>query len=219
MSAEPLKLQLKQEFIKNAGKVLQTLLHIFAASPEEFNAVILLSQDQERMANAELRGITDANFESRKNAFGNRLLNLIDRIRDEDAAAYYLTESRFQKILVICKTPDRKPFMEKLLPASRWKSVRIDTRGIPLTPAETADYELIVFDNSPFDTDQGTHALLRNYLAPEHPYVLYFGATLPFLNDYPEKVYFSNSIFSFHSRLQEMVNYLQGIRAVLGAKS
>lgn len=218
MSAEALKFQLKQEFIKNPGKVLQTLMKVFAANPEEFNAVILLSQDQERITSDEIRGLQDANFGSRKNAFNHRVLQLIDRIRDEDAAAYYLAESRFQKILVVCKIAERRPFMEKLLPASRWKSVQIDTSGVALGPDQTKEYELIIFDNHPYDTEEGAHELLKNYLAPAHPYLLYFGATLPFLNNYPEKVYFANTIFSFHSRLQEMVNYLQGISAMLETK-
>ncbi|WP_148270540.1 hypothetical protein [Haliscomenobacter hydrossis] len=197
---------------------MQTLQQVFAANPDEFNALILLSQDQERILKDEILGLKDASFETRKNALNNRLLSLIDRIREEDASAYVLAESRFQKILVVCKMAERQTFMEKLLPPSRWKSVHIDCSQLPLHPTRTQEYELIIFDNYPFDTDQGQHTLLRHYLAPEHPYLLYFGTQLPFLNDYPEKVYFSNSIFSFHSRLQEMVNYLQNISAVLGTK-
>ena len=218
MSAESLKLSLKRESIKNMGKVLQTLQQVFAVNPDEFNALILLSQDQERISKEELLGLKDASFETRKNALNNRLLSLIDRIREEDASAYVLAESRFQKILVVCKMAERSAFMKKLLPDTRWKCIYIDSKQLPLAPAQTQDYELIIFDNHPFDTDQGQHNLLRHYLAPEHPYLLYFGLQLPFLNDYPEKVYFSNSIFSFHSRLQEMVNYLQNISAVLGTK-
>ena len=218
MSAASLKLTLKQELIKNPGKVLQKLQQVFVANPDEFNAVILLSQDQERIAMEEITGLKDHNFEVRKNGLNKRLLDLIDRIRAEDVSAYILAESRFQKILVICKMPERQVFMKKLLPDTRWKSIHIDSSQLPFNPAQTQEYELIIFDNYPFDTDQGQHELLRHYLAPEHPYLLYFGTQLPFLNDYPEKVYFSNSIFSFHSRLQEMVNYLQNISAVLGTK-
>ena len=51
--------------------------------------------------------------------------------------------------------------------------------------------------------------LLKYYIEETHPYILYFGLTLYTLSDYPDKVYYCNSKFAIHGRIQEMITYLK----------
>lgn len=212
MKSTELKLELKTLLITKPGEVLQKLQKIFKNNNSAFNAVILVSQNYQRILVDELKGIKDAFYNTQMNEINNRLLSLIDLIQEEEACAYSLERAHFQKILAVCKTPDRQIFMEQLFPSSRWKMVSFDVTGNHVPAEKLKTYELLVFDNSPFDTDQGQHTLLKYYLNTPGPCILYFGEYLKLLTEYPEKAYFANSVFSFHTRLQEMINYLQNVK-------
>lgn len=213
MKSNELKMSLKTSLIKNTGEVLQRLQQIFKNNTAAFNAVILLSQNYQQLLTENIMGMKDTSSFTQFNEINNRLLNLIDLIQEEEACAYNLEQAQFQKIIVICKTNLRQPAMQLLFPSSRWKMVTIDASGSPLDLEILKEYELMVFDNTPYDNDNGQHELLKYYLDVPGPCILYYGDYLKLLTEYSEKVYAANSIFSFHSRLQEMISYMQNVKA------
>lgn len=212
MKSQELKISLKTLLIQNTGDVLQRLQQIFKNNASAFNAVILISQNYQQLLTENLKGVKDTSSFTQLNEINNRLLSLIDLIQEDEACSYALEQAQFQKIIVICKNPARLQSMLELFPSSRWKMVAYDASGTQMEVGKLKEYQLLVFDNSPYDDDDGQHSLLKYYLNTPGPCVLYFGEYLKLLTDYPEKAYFANSKFSFHSRLQEMLNFLEQVK-------
>ena len=208
---EEFKIGLKQKAVKTPGEVLKNLLEIFKKNIDEFNTVIVLSQEFEQINNLQLTSTEESTkINIQINSLVFRIVKLIDLITEKEALAYDLTQARFEKVLIICKTKDRETEIRNLLPKSRWKLSEIDSSGTPLSASEVNDYQLIVFDNSPFETKE--EPLLQFYIDNTSPLIFYFGKYLDALSNYPTRIYFSNSIFSFQSRLMEMIDYLNLIR-------
>ncbi|MBE2206564.1 MAG: hypothetical protein IAE84_03210 [Saprospiraceae bacterium] len=202
--------QLKELLIHNTGEVLQQLRRIYAANTNACNQVVMLNQRYERLQTNLNKGIisnADENLEI--NTISAAILKLIDFISPEEEAAYALDNSIFQLILVVCKTPDREQAMRKLLPRQYYKGIEFDISGQPRPEESVNRFELVVFDNSPHGEKDDPHDLLRYYLDHTSPLMLYFGAPLQLLYQYPEKAYFANSPFSIHARIQEMIGYLK----------
>lgn len=209
-----LQRHLKENLIKNAGEVLQKLRAIFALNARAFNDVILLAARLEKYQHETKRGLlikTDENQQFREITDG--VLELIDTISDEEAAAYDLENAVFKRILVVCKSAGRESYMRQLFPAETYKGIEFDISEQP-RPADSANqFDLIVFDNSPHGEKDDPQSLLLYYLTNTEPYLLYFGENLPLLWKYPDKAYFANSRFSLHSRLNEMMTFLKFFKA------
>ncbi len=212
MQNDQLKLALKTQLIKKRGEVLQTLQKIFETNNEKINTIILFSQKHEELLNTELRGLKDSSFESSNNILSDRILQFIDTITEEDALAYNLSQSKFQKILVICKVPERESFMRSFFPAERWKATEFNASGQPLETEYVNQFDLIVFDNEPHNSDVDQDALLKYYLGETTLPIFYYGGYLKLLDDYKMRVHSANTVFSFHGRLEEMINYLNQMR-------
>lgn len=204
---------LKDLLIRNTGEVLQQLRRIFAANKDAGNQVVLLTQRYERLQSAISNGTVSKSDENLEiNNISLAVLKLIDDITPEEEAAYVLENSIFQRILVVCKSPDREQYMRKLLPREYYKGIEFEVSGRPRPADSVNEFELVVFDNTPHGEKEDTHDLLRHYLDNTSPYLLYFGAPLNLLYQYPEKAYFANSPFSIHARIQEMIGYLKYMR-------
>ncbi|MEO1257800.1 MAG: hypothetical protein AAFZ15_03355 [Bacteroidota bacterium] len=135
------------------------------------------------------------------------LLNFIDLLDEKDLKpGFNLMEEIPEKILVVCKTEARLKYLNNLLPEEYFVNVEYAAPG---SQHEAEGIEIIIFDNDPYDDDGGQHQLIKYYLEKTDPVLLYFGKTLKFLHDYPEKAYFSNSIFSIHARINEMIGFLK----------
>jgi hypothetical protein len=209
----PLHHHLKDLLTQNTGEVLQQLRQVYANNGEACNEVILLAARYERLKRTQREGTMSAEEESREiNKINKAILQLIDQITPDEAIAYDLSTSIFQRILVVCKSPEREAELRRLFPERYYKGVEFDATGRPC-PAETVNaFELVIFDDYPPGEKDDPHELLRYYLDETAPYLLYFGPPLKLLYDYPAKAYFTNSIFSLHARLEEMRAYMKYVR-------
>lgn len=207
----PLQRQLKDQLIRNIGEVLQQLRQVFVNNPESYNEVILITQRLERLETAIRRGtisVTEENIE--QNKINDAVLALIDCITDLEAAAYELANAVFKRMLVVCKSAEREAYMRKLFPETYFKGVEYDISGVPRPIVSTDQFDLVIFDNNPPDGPEGKNELLLHYLEKTKPYLLYFGnQQLELLRRFPDKAYFANSVFSLHSRLEEMIRFLK----------
>lgn len=208
----PLQKQLKKTLVQSTGEVLQELQDIFGENDEAFDKVILLATTFNRIEEANEAGtIPDHEYALQLNKLNQSILKLIDKITEEEALAYELSNAVFQRILVVCKSPEREPFMRNLFPKQYYKNVEYDISVAPRPAASVNQFDLVIFDNFPFEGRDAPYELLRYYLDNTAPYLLYFGEPLNWLYNQPyaEKTYFSSSIFSLHPRIQEMILFLK----------
>lgn len=205
--------QLKDRLIKNDGEVLQELKQIFSGDREKHNLVIELSAQLNILRLDSIRGgLSRQDEQAEGTRIRTRILTLIDLITPEEAAAYELENAIFQRLLAVCKVPEREAEMRRLFPKNYYKQVEFDTSGAPLPEDYVNQFDLVIFDNFPHGEKDDPQDLLRYYLEKTKPYVLYFGAQLNLLWQFPEKAYFANSIFSIHARLEEMIKYVKYTR-------
>lgn len=216
---EKLQKQLKQMVEKNLREVLQMLKQVFEHT-NKYNLVISLNTQLNELTNHRIIGSLSKEEELRTfNQISNNILMLIDQIDEEIASAYELEHSIFTRFLVICKSPERKVYLQRLFPETRYKEVHFDYSLLPYPKETTNTYDLIVFDNLPHqgiydeETNNKFDHLLPYYLEETLPLVLYLGPFSSLINQYPEKVYASNSIFSIHARIQEMMSFIKYYQA------
>lgn len=211
-----LKLDLKKMIAANiAGNVLKKLDQVLYEQADCYNNFVMLTMDFKQIEERQIIGGTAAdalNIELR--SLVNRLLKFIDGLEETDIRqTAHLQEEIFERILVVCKSAARESFMRTFFPEQYWKGVEYDL-GQARPIAEINTFNLVVFDNTPFDKDD--HELLKYYLDKTNPYLLYFGPTnlsLLYEKQYEGKVYSTNFVFSLHARIQEMLNYLKYTRA------
>lgn len=201
---------LKLLLLKNDGEVLQILLKVFAKNTDNFNQVILKMRELEDLKKERIKETLSADdVNRRQNKIHDSILKLIDLISEDEAAAYELENAIFKPILVVCKSPDRKKEMRKLFPKDVYKGTKIDHSGKPLAADYVNKFKILIFDDYPFDGPDN-QTLLIHYLDNTKPYILYFGPpNNKLLFNYPAKAYFTNSVFSLHARLDEMITYLK----------
>lgn len=211
-----LQKQLKEKMLLNLGETLKILSDIFLKDTSTSHDISVVHANHARFEREVRLGKMrheDERIEFAK--FSDSVLSFIQQITEEVAADYDLRNSIFSKILVICRSEARVTVMKKIFSASYYKKITYDISQQPLPLEEIKDYDLLIYDNDPFLDDSHPHELLRHYLAltPHKPYILYSGQTLKLLYQYPEKAYFSNSIFSIHARIQEMMSFIKYYQA------
>lgn len=206
----PLQLELKEQLISSDNEVLQKLKKIYERNTDNFNLVITQMSKIEDLNRRRIKDIvTPAEDKQERSKIQDAIFYLIDAITEEEAAAYELENAVFKRFLVICKNQERAAYMKGLFPERVFKETVIDGSGAPLPAEEVNKYDLVIFDNNPDEGKDGENALIRYYLDNTESYLLYLGAHLNLLLNYPEKAYFSNSIFSLHARIEEMMTYLK----------
>lgn len=210
MTLLEIKKRLKAHLIDDLGGTLQQLLRVFEKNEELYNAVIALSAEHIGLIKREIQNLENQDDIDRKmNSLRKRVIDTIDQITEVEANIYNLLFSRFDKILVVCAESERKAAMQQLFEAQLWKEVEI-VAGTELSPIPNLkSYRLLVFDNNGNSPDPNP-PLLADLLAQTPKYILYYGSThSDLVKNHPTRVYSANSIFSFHGRLQELLNFVR----------
>lgn len=211
MSVKNLKKDLTTLFTKNNyGELIKQLSEIFdpIKSKNCLEVVTMKSAVLEDLKYKKRMGVMDSkDYELELAKLRAVLLGLIEDISEEEAKAYHLRNAIFKKILVVCKQQERIEVMQTLFSERYYKAVEYTHQF--LATAEIANFDLVVFDNYPKDIFSSIPPLLIDYLEQTTAYILYYGSTLSDLHSYSDRVYYANSKFSLHSRLQEMLLYLK----------
>lgn len=191
-------------------EVLQKLSQVFKNDSDKLNDITLFYTRHNLTSANYRKGLIEPKEQHQQVLqLANSILNLIGEITEEEATAYELENSIFTKILVVCKNEARKATMTQLLSDQFYKGVQFDTAGAILPNEVVNKFQLILFDNMD-NTDETYFELYKHYLANATPYLLYFGkGQVPDSNGTQVKAYFANSIFSLHSRIQEMITFLK----------
>lgn len=196
-------------------EVLQKLSQVFKNDSDKLNDITLFYTRHNLMSANYRKGLIEPKEHHQQVLqLANSILNLIGEITEEEATAYELENSIFTKILVVCKNEARKATMTHLLSDQFYKGLEFDVTGAMLTEDFINTFQFIIFDDMGND-DDSYYALYNSYLANVNPYLLYFGEKrVSSRNKFNvEKAYFANSIFSLHSRIQEMLTFLKYYKA------
>lgn len=192
------------------GEVLQRLLSIYQNNTDAYDRVIKLASRYKRLRSDADSGIlAQPDILQEQNRITEALMALINEITDEEADAYEMSQAIFRRILVLCKSLEREAYMRRLLPEHTYKGVTYDLSGQPLPLEQINQFDLVIYDNESYEGEEAPHELLKHYITATKPYLLYFGKPLRWLNDHQEKVYFANSKFSIHARMDEMIRFLR----------
>jgi len=151
-------------------------------------------------------------------------LHYIDGITNESAIAFYMNDSIFKRIVLLCREEYRLSELNALFANRFYK--RVDKSIIAWKHEEIrtdVTIDLIVFDNFTKEHLSNTPKELFQILAyppfKETPVLIYSPKRLNQLEqrkEYFERIYFANSPFSIHSRIQEMLLFLKHQHAFKG---
>ena len=207
-----LKRDIKRLVASNLGNALKKLGQALDESGDNYNTCISLQAEFNRVKQQSISGgLTPTEESTYLSRVVNRFLDFVDSLEGEDIRpAFQLQEEIYDRILVVCKEAQRVPYLQRFFPEAFFKGVAyLPSDEEPEPEPDPESFDIVIFDNHPHDSDNGEHALLKDYLSLGKPRLLYFGQTLPLLYNYPEKAYFANSIFSLHARLEEMLTFLK----------
>lgn len=205
-----IKKHLKSQLVNDLGGTLQQLQQVFEKNEVHYNGVIVLSAEYMDLIKRERQNSESQDTIDRKmNSLRKRVIDTIDEITESEVVIYNLLFAHFDKILVVCADVERKPAMQQLFAAALWQDVEI-LDGLELPPAANVQpYKLVVFDNNGAQASPNP-PLLAQLLQHTSKYILYYGSVhSDLVKDNPTRVYSANSIFSFHGRLQELLNYVR----------
>lgn len=208
-----LKLDLKKMLADNFGNVLKKLDQVLKSDSPCYNTLLVLTREFKQWNNKQIQNVQSREISNQEfNDLNYRLMSLIDSLDEDDVrSAFSLQEEIFEKILVVCKQAERKDYMKRFFPETYFIHVDYDDAT---GQYDAEAYDIVIFDDHPFDPQDKEEQLLRQYLHTNKPYVLYFSnGQSNAVREHPEKAYFSNSVFSLHARLFEMLNYLKYTRA------
>jgi hypothetical protein len=193
-------------------ELMQQLLQIFdlETSAEREVSTIVISSRWSRLKRKRIENrISDENYNIEENNITNSLLVVINEITEEEAQAYDLKYGIFKKLLIVCPTKERIEKMKQFF-SKRYRNNEHTTQL--LSKEEVSEYDLVIFDNQVKKSLSNSNKmpdLLKDYINQTDAYILYYGEHLSDLSNYKERVYTANFKFSLHSRLQEMLTFLE----------
>ena len=215
-----LKTELRDKISKDKIKeVFAPLKLIFEHSNLEHQKTVILREgDWMNILTRERNGIESRDqINIEKRIIGNVLLQLIEDITPQEALLYNLHYTIFKKILIVCREANRIKAMRELFPEVFYKNTEIvqeENARKTIYEAREAPFDLLIYDDFPISSNSaGASAIFKDILKnKEVNYVLFYGPENLPKKDYKhiyKKVYFSNSPFSIHSRLNEMLLFLK----------
>jgi len=203
-----LKLELKKLIIYGVGDVLKRLGDIFNPGSKKYNELLIHRAAYELvMKDIRLEQLNHLNSNQQLINLTKKMLAFIEILEEEDILAPVpFQDLTYKSILIACKIPERKSFFEELFPKSYFKNVYCEN-SIEKLPTKNID--IIIYDDFPAHPDGKIDTVLKHYLENTEPVLLWYGIYSNLIKKYPEKAYSANSVFSLHSRLQEMINFLK----------
>lgn len=208
MTLEDLKRHLKSRLESSIADTIQQLRQIVENDEELEDELIVISGhygDLLRRERTQLEAQDD--IDRKVNNVRKGINDLIKKI-NTIPKLYDLSITRFDKILVICPNDERLKPMAALFPEKTWKNVKFDASGKLPSKRRLRDYEVVVFDNFT-DPIIDQPSLLEKILKSSTKYILYYGPYSSLVTKYSTRIYSTNSIFSFHGRLQELLSYVR----------
>lgn len=218
--------ELKEKLTINQGATIKSLLEILDTETTKhlINEIFLLVARHKKNEASNRKGVLQHNeYSIEFNRINDSLLSLIDKLDEKTAIIYLYKNSIFNFITIICRTKERVSSMQSLFPKRRYKNVKIyeETEFLVLENSEEKEgnnqehTELIIYDNFPKSSAKSSiPPRLSEILADESikAKVLFYSpkeARELQREEYLERVYFSNSPFSIHARIDEMLLYLK----------
>lgn len=210
---EPLIEELKEKFQEKPNEVVKDLVEIFKfGNTENQNIILIRTSELSKLIKKQMKGIVSDKDQSKYNEIYDVALNLINEITEEEAFAFHLSNSILKRILIVCRTKERLQTMKDLFPKKTYHDREVIFQD-DFFKENTEHTSLIIYDDFPRQPfSKGLTSELKDVLnnSGKIPLLFFSPDTITELHKkYSERVYFSNSIFSIHSRIKEMLLYLR----------
>lgn len=208
MDIEKTKKRIKKMVSTDIINVFRELENLLTSQRgDTYNDFLLLEGQFREFQKWSLRGVADAKEISRsKNDIRHRLMGFIDSLEKQDfVKAEWMLDYIYERIMVICKTNERIAYLQQFFPAQYFGSLRFDSS---CQKVNVDDVDILIYDDTPSVQGEDDE-LLRYFIVDTSPVVLYFGRHSQLVWEHPEKAYATNSVFSLHARIREMIEYLK----------
>jgi hypothetical protein len=224
MILEKLKQELRDLVAKDCSKeALQMLLQIYGVEKEKNKNINEITTTYLKFAewNTLQKEIDDNTIyredrEVKYSRINKTILNLIERIDEETAALYELSSSIFTKIVIVCREESRLEEAGRIFSQRYYPNAERPVLAKDFFFNKDEEVKLIIYDDFPRGGDSGEiNSTLRKILDKTKgsgTHVLAFSPDriIELQNsEYINHTYSSNSKFSVHSRIQEMLLYLK----------
>ncbi len=156
--------------------------------------------------------ISPTDGELTENKIINSLQEINKEIKDNVIYSYYFKNFVFQTIQIVCRKKDRIKDMRKLFPKKYFKHTETPIYINDLLDFKVLeDADLIIYDNFPREDSVSMPPILENIIKESAaPILLFSPENISEIHEfYSSRVYFANSEFSIHSRINEMLLYLK----------
>lgn len=212
-----IKQELRKLIIKNReADAIEQLIDIFSDQPDRRKELCIIYGNFNAVISDSRKGTIDNNEEGvRRNKIKDIILDIIENIEDEEAAIVYdLKNTIHEPILIVSKNEAEQKRMQTIFSNHKYRFLEYAVGDTCLSVDQMKKYELLVYNNFPEENSDAFPDLLKQYIElcedkkVDIP-MLYFGPHLRILNtQYKDTVYYANSKFSIHSRIAELLTYL-----------
>ena len=210
-----LQKRLYAKFEKAPILVLQELKDVFTQpKSENYKTLLMQIADFNELKREKVLGIETPEHDTKIKKIRSTTFDLIGEIDEEQAKIYFDKNSDLNDFLILCRDERRISDMRKLFPKETYPNTVI----IPeedLDEYDATQYSLVIYDNFPLSPNSseippGLEDILL-VTKEKEVYVLFHSPdyVVELHEDYPDRVYFSNSKFSIHSRINEMLLFLK----------
>lgn len=206
-----LKQEIEDILTDNIGLAIQKLEAILTVEDIETKKELLLHNGSyKRLEKGNRMGdITFDTYNTELNKLTAKIYDCIQRVSEERLFDnYQIREEIREKILIVCQA-DRETEMKKLFPSLYFPNTTFHDVEDGLRDLEKI--KVVVFDD--IEAPNENKAILLHYLKAidnSKTFLLYYGKYQPY-SEYSHKAYFSNSQFSIHARLKEMLDFIKYI--------
>lgn len=201
-------------FIKDSREALKRLKFVIdkEESPKRYETSVLLTSRLTSCVNDNSHGtISYDNYKIEMAQIRKGIHGLIGEIEEKEAQNYLLEYCNYTPILVAYRVNDELNNLKDLLPQSQYLGIQFAENNRVIRKSKLEHFKILIFDNHPKTSQSTIPSELEKYIKIYNGIILYYGQRIPELEEdkYRDKVYFANSKFSIHSRLNELLRYLQ----------
>ena len=214
---EKIKAEIKSLLRDNASLAVQKIQKVLLPGDQETDDELFLhDKNLFKLGKDYDKGIlTDDDYDKQLNKLTLRILHFIRDLRPEQIRQNYkISEQIRENILIVCKE-EREKMMLAFFPDDYFPNVKTHFIGENLPNFK--ETKIVIFEDleRPYSKVKN-NVNLEKYLKAineTNTYMLYFGSSQPY-DEYGDIAYFSNSKFSLHARLKELLDYIKYSKTV-----
>lgn len=214
MAIAQAKENLTNLFIKDSREALKRLKFVIdkEMSSNRYETSVLLTSRLTTCVNDNAHGtLSYEHYKVEMAQIRKGINDLINGLEEKEAQNYLLEYCNYTPILVTFRANEELEKLKDLLPQSQYLGIQFADDSKVIRKSKLEPFKILIFDNHPKTSQSTIPGELGKYLKSFKGIILYYGQRIAELEEdkYRDRVYFANSKFSIHSRLEELLRYLQ----------